>query len=320
MFFAGRIEAGIGGTTAGQAAMARTTEKSSLMDLLTDQLRDLYDAEKQLTKALPKLAKAADDEELAQCFRDHVGETQGQAQRIEQIFESLGMKARGKPCEAMKGLIAEGQEVMSELSPPLLDIGLVAAGRRVEHYEMAGYEMLILGAQASRQTDAVELLKATLKEENETDKRLAAIGKRLLKEAAKGAPAEEAPEQRGGQAKSGGKGRAKKQESGQSGHSSNTTTDHVEIQRWAEERGGKPACVEGTGGKGDIGLLRIEFPGKPNAKDDKLVEISWDDFFEKFDERGLALVYQEQTAEGQKSNFNKLVINENAKAKTRTAR
>lgn len=88
---------------------------------------------------------------------------------------------------------------------------------------------------------------------------------------------------------------------------SNTTTNHDEIRRWAEARGGKPACVQGTGGKGDVGMLRIEFPGKPNAKDDKLQEITWDQFFEKFEERGLALVYQDHTADGQKSNFNKLL-------------
>ena len=88
---------------------------------------------------------------------------------------------------------------------------------------------------------------------------------------------------------------------------SHTTTDHDEIRRWAEERGGKPACVQGTGGKGDVGLLRIEFPGKPGAQDDKLQPIGWDEFFEKFDERGLALVYQDHMADGRKSNFNKLI-------------
>jgi hypothetical protein len=103
-------------------------------------------------------------------------------------------------------------------------------------------------------------------------------------------------------------------------HSSRTTTDHDEIRRWAEERGGKPACVKGTGGKHDIGLLRIEFPGAPGAKDDKLQPIEWDDFFDKFEERGLALVYQEETAAGEKSNFNKLVDRAEAKgSKTRTA-
>jgi hypothetical protein len=90
-------------------------------------------------------------------------------------------------------------------------------------------------------------------------------------------------------------------------HLSKTTTDHDEIRRWAEQRGGKPACVQGTRDKGDVGMLRIEFPGKPNANDDKLHEITWDQFFEKFDERSLALVYQDHAAEGQKSNFNKLL-------------
>src|SRR5579884_3779730 len=90
-------------------------------------------------------------------------------------------------------------------------------------------------------------------------------------------------------------------------HLSKTSTDHDEIRRWAEERGAKPACVRGTGGKGDVGLLRFEFPGKPNANDDKLEEIDWDEFFEKFDERGLAFLYQDHTADGQKSNFNKLL-------------
>lgn len=291
-------------------------ENTALTELLTDQLRDLYDAEKQLTKALPRMAKAADDEELSQAFRDHSVETQGQAHRIEEVFQSLGIKPRGKPCEAMKGLIAEGQEVIAELDQPMLDIALVAAGRRVEHYEMAAYEMLVLATQASKQTDAVELLKETLKEETEADKRLATIGKRLIKEAAKGAPQEQ-PAAKKSAAKNNGRSHKEHDDNGRLSH---TTTDHDEIQRWAEERGGKPACVQGTGGKGDIGLLRIEFPGKPNAKDDKLSEISWDDFFEKFDERNLALVYQEHTAEGKTSNFNKLIEREDARPKTRAAR
>jgi hypothetical protein len=105
------------------------------------------------------------------------------------------------------------------------------------------------------------------------------------------------------------------------GHLSQTTTDHDEIRQWAEERGGKPACVQGTGGKGDVGLLRIEFPGSPGAKDDKLQPIEWEEFFEKFDERGLALVYQDHTADGKKSNFNKLVDRTSAAgSKARTAR
>jgi len=92
-------------------------------------------------------------------------------------------------------------------------------------------------------------------------------------------------------------------------HSSQTTTDHEQIRRWAEERNAKPACVRGTGGKKDVGLLRLDFPGYTG--EDKLEHISWDDWFEKFDERGLALIYQEETADGERSNFNKLISREN---------
>ena len=95
-----------------------------------------------------------------------------------------------------------------------------------------------------------------------------------------------------------------------------TTTDHDEIRKWAEERGGIPAAVKGTGGNGDTGIVRIEFPGTPNAKEDELDEISWEDFFQQFDENGLALVYQETTAAGEKSNFNKIVKRDSA-SKTR---
>ena len=91
----------------------------------------------------------------------------------------------------------------------------------------------------------------------------------------------------------------------QTTHGSHTTTDHEEIRRWAEARHAKPSCVRGTGSKNDVGMLRLDFPGYTG--EDKLEHISWDDWFEKFDERGLALLYQEETAAGEKSNFNKLV-------------
>ncbi len=310
-----------------------------MQELMIDQLRDLYDAEKQLTKALPKLAKSANDEELVQGFREHLEQTKGHAQRLEQIFEQLGMRAKSKPCEAMKGLVKEGQEAIEEeFEEPVGDIALIAAARRVEHYEMAAYETLLLACQASKQTQVAALLQQTLKEENETDKRLVTIARRLLKDASKpprpvadekaissgpsakkAAPSASKPDasaKSGPSAvkKTGGSSRSSKTDS-----SSQTTTEHDEIRKWAEERGGKPACVRGTGGKGDIGLMRIEFPGSPNANDDKLEEISWEDFFEKFDERGLALVYQAKTASGQKSNFNKLITKESPASKTRTA-
>ncbi len=93
---------------------------------------------------------------------------------------------------------------------------------------------------------------------------------------------------------------------------SHVTTDHEEIRRWAEDRGAHPACVKGTGGKGDVGMIRLDFPGYSGA--DSLQEISWDDFFEEFDKKNLALLYQEKTASGQKSNFNKLVSRETAES------
>ncbi len=304
-------------------------ENSPLLKLITDQLSDLYDAEGQLTKALPKLAKAAEDEELAQSFRDHAEQTQEQVRRIEQVFQALGMKARRKPCAAMKGLIEEGREAMeADMDDSVRDIGLIAAARRVEHYEIAAYDALIEAAKASKQAEVVGLLRETAQEEAQTDKLLAKAGVRLLKEAAAGSRGEEGqgkPKASAGKGK--GRGAQPQQKSGRKIKSSASqaggTTDHDEIREWAEARGGKPACVQGTGGKGDIGMLRLEFPGKPNAKDDRLSEISWDDFFEKFDERGLALVYQDKTADGRASNFNKLVSREGdaqTKTKSRAAR
>jgi ferritin-like metal-binding protein YciE len=336
---------------------------SPLEELVTEQLRDLYDAEKQLTRALPRLAKAASDEELAQGFRDHLEQTNGHVQRLEQIFEALGMKAKSKPCEAMKGLVQEGKEAIEEdIEDPVYDLGLIAAGRRVEHYEMAAYDTLVAAFQSMKKPEITSLLQQTLREENETDKRLTTVAKRLLKEAGRGPSADseggskgKSGSQAGSRSSSGksssssssGKNASSKSSSGRSagsssskgsskgkgsgsrsgssgsdeGHLSKTTSDHDEIREWAETRGGKPACVQGTGGKGDIGLLRIEFPGKPGANDSKLHEISWDEFFEKFDERGLALVYQEETADGQQSNFNKLISAEApAKSKSKSAR
>lgn len=287
-----------------------------MQQFLVEQLRTLYDAEKQLIKALPRMAKAASDEELAEGFRRHAEQTKEQAARIEQIFQTLGVKARGATCAPMQALIEEGQQIIaSETEDAVRDIGLASAARRVEHFEMAAYDALSAAAQATKQTEVAQLLGETLREEAATDKELATLAKRLLKESAKTRPAatqEEARPRSRPSSRHTSSGRS----SAGAAHSGNTTTDHEEIRRWAEERGGKPACVQGTGGKGDIGMLRIEFPGKPNAQDDKLHPISWEDFFEKFDERGLALIYQETTARGQKSNFNKLVSREQEKVRT----
>jgi ferritin-like metal-binding protein YciE len=327
-------------------------ETSEMQDFLVEQLRILYDAEKQLIKALPKMAKAASDEELADGFRQHVEQTKEQAGRIEQIFQSMGVKARAAKCAPMQGLIEDGQRIMSQdMADGLRDAALTSAGRAVEHFEMACYDSLLGMARVSKQDEIAQLLQETLREETETERKLATISKRLLKEfmssmsrASSGSEEEDGQSRsssrsvsrsrsgssgsrsasaRGGQASSGrsqgaSSSRSRSGSSGNrgSGHLGQMTTDHDEIRQWAEERGGKPACVMGTGGKGDIGMLRIEFPGKPNAKDAKLQEINWDEFFEKFDERGLALVYQDKTSRGQVSNFNKLVSRETEKTRT----
>jgi len=304
-------------------------QTSLMQQFLVEQLRTLYDAEKQLTKALPRMAKAASDEELADGFRRHADETRGQAVRIEQIFQTLGVKARGATCAPMQALIEEGQQIIaSEMEDAVRDIGLASAARRVEHFEMAAYDALSATAQATKQSQVAQLLQETLREEAATDKQLATLAKRLLKESAKARPAMEEDEEARPRSRPSSRHAAAGSRSASSGrqsgsgrtngaaHSGNMTTDHDQIRQWAEERGGKPACVQGTGGKGDIGMLRIEFPGKPNAKDAKLQPISWDDFFEKFDERGLAMVYQDKTARGQKSNFNKLVSREQETRRT----
>jgi ferritin-like metal-binding protein YciE len=279
------------------------------------------------------MAKAASDEELADGFRRHTEQTREQAGRIEQIFQTLGVKARGATCAPMQALVEEGQQIIAaEMEDDVRDIGLASAARRVEHFEIAAYDALATAAQATKQTEIAQLLQETMREEMAMDKQLATVAKRMLKEAARAKPAmeeeeegEERPRSRPSSRHTSTKSRSassgRRSASGRSNGSANSgnmTTDHDEIRRWAEERGGKPACVQGTGGKGDIGMLRIEFPGKPNAKDAKLQPISWDDFFEKFDERDLALVYQDKTARGQKSNFNKLVSRE--QEKTRGAR
>ena len=112
----------------------------TLEDLFLDEIRDLYDAEKQLTKALPKMAKAAVSEELRAAFEEHLQQTQEHVQRLEQVFEAMGEKASGKKCAAMAGLIKEGDEMASDTEgTPVRDAGLIAAAQKVEHYEISGY-------------------------------------------------------------------------------------------------------------------------------------------------------------------------------------
>ncbi|HUS08614.1 MAG TPA: ferritin-like domain-containing protein [Bryobacteraceae bacterium] len=297
----------------------------SLKELLTEEIRDLYDAEKQLVKALPRFAKAASNQELRAAFTEHLEVTKGQVARLEQVFELLGEKTKSKPCKAMKGLLEEGREILQEdAEEALLDSAMIGAAQKVEHYEISGYGTARTLARAIGSKEAAQLLDETLKEEADADKKLTQIALRILKEAQRSAgrpkPQTEFSGLKSKSSTSGRSGGAASKSSGRRGGASEslTTTDHAEIQRWAEERGAEPSCVRGTGGKGDTGLLRLDFPGYSGSE--SLEHISWDEFFEKFDTNGLALLYQEKTNGGEKSNFNKLVARKVKGQKKKTAK
>jgi ferritin-like metal-binding protein YciE len=156
----------------------------TLEELLIEELRDLYDAEKQLVKALPKMAKAATSEELRTAFEEHLEQTKGQVTRIERVFETFDEKAKSKPCKAMKGLLEEGKEVMDEDAlEQFTDLALIGAAQKVEHYEISGYGTARTMAETLGNSEAARLLEETLKEEETTDKRLTEIAKEILEEA-----------------------------------------------------------------------------------------------------------------------------------------
>lgn len=156
----------------------------SVRELLIEQMRDLYDAEKQLVKALPKLAKTASNEQLKEAFESHLEQTKGHVQRLEQAFEALDQKPRSKPCEAMKGLIEEGKETMEEdLEDAVMDSAIIGAAQKVEHYEIAGYGTLKSWARSLGLDEVAELLEATLEEEKEADQILTEVADGILMEA-----------------------------------------------------------------------------------------------------------------------------------------
>ncbi|MBZ9846929.1 ferritin-like domain-containing protein [Mesorhizobium sp. CA14] len=150
---------------------------NGLESLFVDGLKDLYYAEKKILKTLPKMAKAAQAEDVSAAFEKHRTETEGQVDRLEQVFEMLGKPARGKTCPAIDGIIEEGSEVLEEYKDePALDAGLVAAAQAVEHYEIARYGTLIAWAEQLGLKDALPLLRETLKEESATDEALTKLG------------------------------------------------------------------------------------------------------------------------------------------------
>jgi ferritin-like metal-binding protein YciE len=160
------------------------SELASLKDLLENEIKDLYSAEKQLTKAIPKMAKSSTDPELEAAFRSHLKETEGQITRLEKAAQILETKPTGKKCMGMEGVIEEGAEVLDEDgNPNVLDLGIIGAGSRVEHYEMAGYMTAISLAEQLGETEVVELLNASLAEEEAAEEKLRSIAKQILKAA-----------------------------------------------------------------------------------------------------------------------------------------
>ncbi|AWM41557.1 hypothetical protein GobsT_73830 [Gemmata obscuriglobus] len=167
----------------------------SLHDLYVEELKDLYNAENQLLKALPRMAKAASSGELKAAFTEHLTATQKQVERLEQIFEGLGVSPKGKKCKAMEGLIEEGKEVMQEDGDPsVIDAALIAAAQRVEHYEMAGYGCVRTFANLLGYGDAEALLQETLDEEGEADKKLTELAETVINVEAESAEGEEGEE------------------------------------------------------------------------------------------------------------------------------
>ena len=170
-------------------------ETGTLHDAFIDELRDTYDAEKQLTKALPKLAKAASNPKLRKAFETHLQETLGQIERLEQVFESLDEKVRGKHCDGIAGIIEEGKSIMEEdFDETTMDACLIAAGQRAEHYEMAAYGTLVAWAQAMGHDQASKLLQQTLDEEKAADEKLSGLAEGGINQGAADAAHAEEPE------------------------------------------------------------------------------------------------------------------------------
>jgi ferritin-like metal-binding protein YciE len=157
---------------------------NTLQDLLVDELRDLYDAEHQLTKALPKMAETATSSKLRDAFSNHLKETEGQIKRLEQVFEAMGEKAERKTCPAMQGLIKEANEnIKEDMADEVKNAALIASGQRVEHYEIAGYGTARTFAEVLGLNDVAKLLQQTLDEEGAADEKLTQIAKTVNKEA-----------------------------------------------------------------------------------------------------------------------------------------
>jgi ferritin-like metal-binding protein YciE len=161
------------------------SKEKTLNDLFVEALKDVYHAEKQILRALPKMAKSAESDQLRQAFQTHREETERQVERLEQVFELIGKPARGKPCQAMQGIIEEGKEVMEDFADSeALDAGLIDAAQAVEHYEICRYGTLKAWATQLGMRDAARLLDQTLQEEKKTDKLLSQLAESTVNQKA----------------------------------------------------------------------------------------------------------------------------------------
>ena len=174
-------------TKAKETEKSQSADQSALQELFIDELKDIYWAEQHLTKALAKMAKNATSDELRNALENHMQETEGQITRLERVFESIGKKASAKKCEAMEGLIKEGEEIMKDTDKGTLtrDAGIISAAQKSEHYEIASYGTLRTLANTLGFSEAAELLDATLAEEKKADELLTQVAERFINQMAK---------------------------------------------------------------------------------------------------------------------------------------
>jgi len=158
--------------------------QKTLLTFYVSELKDLYSAEQQLVKALPKLVKSAETDELSEAFANHLEETKNHVTRLEEVFESLGENPKGKKCVGMEGIVKEGAETIDELEGKVLDAGLIAAAQKVEHYEIAAYGSVCAYAKLLDRSDDLNLLKETLEEEKRADEKLTELSENVNQEAA----------------------------------------------------------------------------------------------------------------------------------------
>lgn len=185
-----------GRTAQNSMAAKRTPAKSSnseatkLKELFVEELKDIYWAEKHLLKAMPKLAKAATSEELRMAYQQHISETEGQVERLNQVFERLGMAARAKKCEAMDGLVTEAQQAIEDTDKGTAtrDAALIISSQKAEHYEIASYGSLMALAKVMGENEIVQLLQQTLEEEKRTDERLSQLAETAINVRAEAEP------------------------------------------------------------------------------------------------------------------------------------